>query len=141
MRYTLAFIYSLAIAGTSFAQGFMPKPPHCAILYGNANFQQNEFPDPGVYSLKDNEKHVKLNADPWGKFNDKTSAASVRAGCVLTLYKHDYFRVPLQVIEGPAVVTHQNGSLYHNDEASSAECMCPDVWEGPLIHPPGGPEL
>jgi hypothetical protein len=117
----LSFI--ILCPAAAMAQGFIPRYPNCGVLWGNANFDQNASPHPGIYILKDNERHEKLNRGGF-KFNDKESAAGVRAGCILTLYKNDYFREVLQIIEGPTVVTNANGSLYYNDEASSAECIC-----------------
>jgi hypothetical protein len=128
-----------ALSATASAQGFLPKAPNCAILYGNANFQQNEFPDPGVFVILDDESHAKLEGETWGNFQNRTSAATVRAGCKLTLYGEPNFGSLLQVIEGPKAVTNTNGSLLHNDAASSAKCECPNVWTPPpgaLIHPP-----
>lgn len=139
MRYTLFFLVSAALAETSLAQGFLPKKPDCAILYGNANFQQNEFPDPGVYVLKDGESHAKLEAETWGNFQNRTSAVTVASGCELRLYGERDFGSLLQVVRGPKALTNTDASLLHNDAASSATCKCP-AW-GPLIHPPQGPQL
>ncbi len=118
---------SLAIAtlsGTAAAQGFLPVAPDCAILYGNANFQQNEFPDPGVYVLKEGDRHATLEAELWGNFVNRTSAATVRSGCKLTLYGERDFGSELQAIRGPKAITNTDGSLQHNDAASSAVCEC-----------------
>ncbi len=139
MKNILSALAIAALSGTAMAQGFIPAAPNCAILYGNDNFQQNEFPDPGVYVLKDDERHAKLEGETWGNFQNKTSAATVRAGCKLTLYGSRDFNSLLQVIEGPKAVTSKNGSLLHNDAARSAVCECLNVWSPPPgahIHPP-----
>jgi hypothetical protein len=140
MKNILSVLAIAAFSGTAASQGFIPASPNCAILYGNENFQQNEFPDPGVYVLKDDERHAKLESETWGNFQNRTSAATVRSGCKLTLYaSRNFGGLPLQVIEGPKAVTSKNGSLLHNDAASSAVCECPNVWSPPPgahIHPP-----